>query len=329
MKTRALFFTAPGVDELREIVLPAPDAGELLLETQYSAVSPGTEMRTLSGLQVGVPPFPVVPGYSQVGRVIARGADTTVAEGTLVFCAGSQRLPVGAAWGGHTAHSITSETRVFPVPDGVAAEEAVFAKLAAICVRGARMSKPQFHESVVVVGLGPIGHIAARVHTVSGARVIGVDTVTERTDALRHAGIESLVAAPDGIAAAVRVLLPHGADIIVDATGASGAAKEAVKMARVVSWSDVQEPATRYLVQGSYPDSVTLPYDPFFRGEITVLFARDQRPADIRTVLDLLLRRKLSLVGIAGAPVPVEDAPRIYAELTARKPELLTAVFRW
>ncbi|MBC8143642.1 MAG: zinc-binding dehydrogenase, partial [Armatimonadetes bacterium] len=206
---------------------------------------------------------------------------------------------------------------------------AVLTKLAAICLRGAKMSRPLPWETVAVIGLGTVGHLAARVHAVSGARVIGVDTLPARADALRRAGIEAVVAAPDSIAKAVRAVLPNGADIVVDATGFDGAANQAALIARETGRDDTPEVPARYLVQGSYPESVAFPYIPAFHRELTVLFSRDTRPQDLRDVLDLLRRGKLNLQGVLGQPFAPTDAPQVYADLQARKGDLLTAAFQW
>ena len=44
MKRKVLYFTAPGQVEVCEETLPAPSAGEVLVETKVSAISAGTEM---------------------------------------------------------------------------------------------------------------------------------------------------------------------------------------------------------------------------------------------------------------------------------------------
>ena len=46
--------------------------------------------------------------------------------------------------------------------------------------------------TVVVLGLGPIGDMAARIATRRGARVLGVDLVTDRLDRARANGVEAL-----------------------------------------------------------------------------------------------------------------------------------------
>src|SRR4051794_36437120 len=76
--------------------------------------------------------------------------------------------------------------------------------------------------SVVVVGLGPIGQMAARIAAHRGAaRVIGLDLVPERLAMARRHGIEVIdVSAVDDVLGAVRDLTDgRGADSTVDAVG--------------------------------------------------------------------------------------------------------------
>lgn len=76
--------------------------------------------------------------------------------------------------------------------------------------------------SVVVVGLGPIGQIAARIALHRGARtVIGIDSVPERLEMARRHGVAVLDTRDhDDIAAAVRDLTDgRGADASIDAVG--------------------------------------------------------------------------------------------------------------
>jgi len=54
-----------------ELAAPAPD--EILVETAYSFVSPGSELRVLGGHYGAEGRFPLVPGYSVVARVAQVG----------------------------------------------------------------------------------------------------------------------------------------------------------------------------------------------------------------------------------------------------------------
>ncbi|MGW6333615.1 zinc-dependent alcohol dehydrogenase [Nocardia rhamnosiphila] len=76
--------------------------------------------------------------------------------------------------------------------------------------------------SVTVLGLGPIGDMAARIAHHRGFRVIGVDLVPERLDRVAARGIETidLRAVGDGLADAIRDRTEgRGTDSVIDAVG--------------------------------------------------------------------------------------------------------------
>ena len=72
MKAKAIVFDKPNSAVLQDIELEACGENEILAETIFSFVSPGTELRVLSGNQPDMK-FPLIPGYSWVGRVIEVG----------------------------------------------------------------------------------------------------------------------------------------------------------------------------------------------------------------------------------------------------------------
>ena len=89
-KIKKLCITAPKelsvqMDEIDEQNIPA---GQFLIETIYSQVSAGTETACYRGMEAWFK-LPGTPGYSCVGRVIAKAEDvTTVEPGDLVFTRG-------------------------------------------------------------------------------------------------------------------------------------------------------------------------------------------------------------------------------------------------
>jgi len=74
--------------------------------------------------------------------------------------------------------------------------------------------------SVLVIGLGPIGDMAARIAQHHGYRVIGADIVPERLERVKSRGIEVLDASKEDIPETVRSLTDgRGTDAVIDAVG--------------------------------------------------------------------------------------------------------------
>lgn len=327
MVTPALLATAVDRVELVEVNVPDPQAGEVLVETVYSAISPGTEMRCLAGAQPNLG-FPFIPGYSTVGRVLARGAGVRLDEGAWVFCQGTMKADRPLAWGAHLGHVVQPEAGVFPLPAGVDPLPAALTKLAAIAYRGVRVAAPRPHEEVAVVGLGVIGQLAARLHRLAGARVVAGDLSAGRTELARRAGVET-VALAAGLAPAFAAVQPRGADVVVDSTGVPAVLPQSLRLLKSKPWDDeLYEPA-RFVIQGSYPADIAFDYHQAFFREVAVLFPRDCQPRDLRVILRMLAEGRLQTRELITEVCAPAEAQRIYSDLRAGRPDLLTAVFQW
>jgi threonine dehydrogenase-like Zn-dependent dehydrogenase len=88
--------------------------------------------------------------------------------------------------------------------------------------------------SVVVLGLGPIGDMAARVAQHRGAElVIGVDLVPERLDRARARGVETLDAGDSGLRSRIaEITSGRGPDAVIDAVGMEAHGSPGAKLAQ-------------------------------------------------------------------------------------------------
>jgi len=94
------------------------------------------------------------------------------------------------------------------VPDGVADEAAVFVEPLAAACRILEQVRICPSDRVVVVGLGRLGQLCARVLALTGAKVTGLSRTTARLDLL-----------PQGISGTTDPDSVTGADVVVDCTG--------------------------------------------------------------------------------------------------------------
>jgi threonine dehydrogenase-like Zn-dependent dehydrogenase len=92
--------------------------------------------------------------------------------------------------------------------------------------------------SVTVLGLGPIGDMAARIAAHHGAHVIAVDLVPERLDRARQRGIETLDLREhaDDLGDAIRDLTDgRGTDSVIDAVGMEAHGSPVPKIAQTLA----------------------------------------------------------------------------------------------
>jgi len=326
MRSRGVLFTGVGQVTLGDVDVPSPEPGEVLVEIDFSVVSPGTELRCLAGKQPGAPAWPFVAGYSAAGRVIETRSES-LEVGAEVYVGGTQRCRPARLWGGHVAHAVVAADAAYRLPDGCSLVDAACAHLAGIAMRGVVVTKPRPADRVAVVGLGPIGQLSARLFQIAGAQVIGFDRAAERTALLQTAGVAAREVR-GSLSDSVRREWPDGADVVVDATGAPAVLAEALAAARETPWGDTEVHGPRLVIQGSYPSEFSLNYDAAFRKEITIHMPRDCRPSDVRAVLNQIADGRLRVDDLFLVR-PADAAPLTYEELRAGRPELLSVAFAW
>ncbi len=326
--SRAIVFTAPHQVEIRYLELPDPKAGELVIQSLYSGVSTGTETRVLSGKQTGGT-FPLIPGYEAIGRVVACGEATSLKPGDVVFHTGSSCTgEFTKCWGGHIEYALVKETDSYAVPQGLDPADGVYAKVGAIALHGVKRAQITAQDTVVIVGLGLIGHLAAQCARACGARVIGVDTNPLRLELAAKAGIEYLVNASEkDVKAKVNEYSQANVSVVIDATGIASQLKNSARLVRPMPWSPPYPPSPRLVILGSYTEPIVLDYDPLFMDEVDILFSRDTRPDDIKEMLELLAEKKVNPRALAATCYPVNDAPQAYREMVENK--LMRMIFKW
>jgi threonine dehydrogenase-like Zn-dependent dehydrogenase len=229
--------------EVIEEHLPPLGARDVFVRTVLSGISHGTEMAWLRGAAAALHrswdgqrriyvegpgrDFPVAPGYESIGRVVQIGsAVTSVRVGDLVAVDAPHA-------DGHLLTEAAATAGVLPA--GVDPERAVFFILARVALGGVHDANLSVGETVVVVGLGTVGLLAAQIARHSGARVIGVDRYPLRTAAAESLGVSAVLAEPDvDVAARVRDLVGSaGADAAIEASGSYTGLHEAIRCVRV------------------------------------------------------------------------------------------------
>jgi len=211
-----------------EHLADAPPAGALLVRSEYTFVSAGTELAILTGQDPNVfkagswCAYPWRPGYAQVGRICAIG------EGVTGWKTGERVFTLG----GHADYAIrTAADLVIRVPDGLDAVDAAASRLAGVASSAIVSKTPDWFARgwVAVYGLGMVGNLAAQCYRALGARVIGIDPVESRRRLAMACGIDRVVAAGPGVADEILAVTGNVApNIVVEATGRSEVALQAV-----------------------------------------------------------------------------------------------------
>lgn len=229
MQTKALVCDSPETFSIREVQLPDPGPRDLLLRTEYSGVSVGTEFACIQG-KLDWGPHPLVTGYQAVGRVESAGEEFPgFKKGDRVFWRLNRDIravdgsKITGAMGAHCAHAVVPVEKAGEVgilPEGVPEDAAALFVMPAVGLYGVDMSQPRMGDLVVVAGCGLIGLgvVAAAAHR--GCRVLAVDLSAERLRLARRMGARyALDAADADIEAEVRAVQQEGADVVFECTG--------------------------------------------------------------------------------------------------------------
>lgn len=201
--------------ELRDV--PSPDTDEVLIETERTLISTGTELTLLSGdVDEGSDwdefiDYPLVPGYNNVGTVVETGEEVEEVES-------GQRV---ATLTSHRAYTVAEAEQCRPVPDQLSADEAVFFTIAEIVSNGIRRSDLTWGETSVVYGLGLLGQLAVRICNIAGTeRIVGIDLAESRLDFLpddsRIVGVDPSERDPESV---LEEETDGLADIVFEVTG--------------------------------------------------------------------------------------------------------------
>lgn len=207
---------------------------EILVEAETTVVSAGTELANFTALSPGVwipgswNAYPWRPGYGLVGHVRAVGDKTLgLTEGQRVFCFGKhaslQRYEV--------SQSVPYEAAL-PLEDDFPAIQAIMARMALIGITGPQVTEFETGDMVAVFGLGLVGNFAAQLYQLGGAKVFGLDVISERCGIAKRTGIETVldVKVEDEIEAILDLTDGKGVDVAVDAVGHSAVIEACVEV---------------------------------------------------------------------------------------------------
>ena len=203
-------------------------------------------------------------GYSAAGVAVEVGSAVTgIKVGQLVATGGAGKAS-------HAEFQAVPGLLCAVVPDRVPAQDAAFATLASIPLHALRLSGAGPGAKVVVLGLGLLGQLAARLAMASGCDVAGIDPDPFAIKTAAGAGVLAL--AESGAATAEQVLAwsrGRGADAVL-VCAADSSPRPMIRTpelcrdrAAVVMVGDVGMPPRRA---------------PFYQREITLHFARSYGP---------------------------------------------------
>ncbi|MEZ4671604.1 MAG: zinc-binding dehydrogenase [Anaerolineae bacterium] len=320
---RGVYFLEPGKLELREVPIPEPGPGEVVIKVE-SATTCGTDLKAYRrGHKLFKPPMPF--GHEYAGYISAVGAGVTrfkVGDAVMginsapcnecYYCKrGKQQLCIHLD-GRFNFGTYADYVRV---PDYITAQnlhhkpahlpftEASFLEPLSCAVLCAQYTDVQLGDTVAIIGVGAQGLMQIQLMKAMGAsNVIAIGRAKGRLERAKQVGADDIFSSLDGDAVAhVHELTNgYGADVVIEAAGTPETWSQAMMMARkggtVVQFSGLPGGT-----QVSF-DATHLHY-----GEITMKGVFHATPRTVELAAQMLATGTVSVKPILDGEIPLSQ----------------------
>jgi L-iditol 2-dehydrogenase len=300
---RAAYLTEPRQVEIRDIDVPQPEPGGLVVRVR-AALTDGTDLKAF---RRGHPlmPMPTRFGHEFSGDVAAVGARVDAfavgdpimtvhsgPDGSCYWCLHGQeelceRLTATMIFGAYADYIAVPPHIVarnaFRKPDVLSYEAAAFLEPVSCVVRSLRALGARRGDVIAIVGDGGFGVLHALVALAQGARPILVGRRAARLELARNLGVNSVVNAKecDPVEAVRERTHGRGADAVIETTGT------------LAVWEAAPDYVRRggaAVLFGGLPGGTRVAYDAarLHYDEVRLVSPFHFTPRDVRTAFDLL-----------------------------------------
>ena len=250
--------------DLRVVDFPKPiiqKSDDVLIQIKYNGLC-GTDASEFSKSPLMVPlknPHPgsnhqgaTILGHEFIGTVVEAGANAQALIGKRVACgagvscgkcklclAGRTNLcdkyfTLGlSTHGGLAEYAVAPQSICIPIPANVTDESAALAQPLAVGIHGVRRAGIQKGDQVIILGVGAIGSFVCVALQTQQVEITAVDIDQKRLDIAKQLGADkTLLISPDITPLELKTLIPEGADIVFETSGAPGAAARSLTVTK-------------------------------------------------------------------------------------------------
>ena len=245
--------TAPGEIIFREVPIPKPEAGQVLIKIQRIGIC-GSDIHVYHGKHPFTS-YPVTQGHEVSGEVAALG------EGVETFAVGQKVTIEPQVFCGHchpcthgkynlceelkvmgfqttgtaSQYFAVDASKVTPLPDAMSYEEGAMIEPLAVAVHAVRRAGDVSGQKIAVIGAGPIGNLVAQAAKGMGAAQVMVSDISDyRLRLAEECGADFTVntAKKEFNDAMTESFGPDKADVIYDCAGNNTTINQAIRSAR-------------------------------------------------------------------------------------------------
>lgn len=293
--------------------------GEIRGRTICTLVSQGTEIGWANGDS-----FPIRPGYAAVFEV------DEVASDVRTIRPGDRRF----AMGHHRSTQTHLAEHTLPLPQGVAPEVAVLARLVGVSMTTLMTTRARPGDKVMICGAGPVGFLAAQLFRMAAYQVTVIEPDPLRRAQLVSSGIKD-----------VHAKMPLGdpnyqgkVALVVDCSGHDGAALDGCRIVQRmgelvlvgVPWRKLSDHSAHDLTHAVFFNHVTLrsgwEWELPIHGRsfewLELLEGYNNAPHSIfggfARALDWLAEGRFPIQGLTHRATP-DDPASLYEKITSRR----------
>ena len=335
---KAIHFVQPEKIKVVDIPIPEIKADEVLCKVNYAGIC-GTDLDLLTGnmihIKTGMTKYPIVPGHEWSGTIVKVGsevknfiegervtADVSLGCGKCEYCRRGQynlcpnREVIGSyrnRQGCFAEYIAVPERHLYKVPEGVSDQEAALVEPAGTAAYAVKRARIPMGATVMVIGDGPIGLLAALLARLAGAaRVIVAGSWDEKLEIAKKTGAfatinyhreniaESAIKLNDGV----------GPDVVIEASGNQSAFHSAIEAVK---------PGGRIVLISWYADAeVPAPLNGIIVKDLDLVCCLAS-PNTFQTVLNYMDAGALDAKSLITHIVPLEKMEEMVAMMRAKK----------
>ena len=221
--------------------------------------------------------MPVIPGHEAIGRIEEIGdgvSDLIVGQrvtvqpnfscGSCALCrAGHKNICPSKVRLGVDTNGVFAELvkvpadYVWPVPEGLEDDVAVFTEPVAVIVHAMKIREPQEGDRTLIFGAGIMGLLTLQLAAAKGAEVTACDIIESKLEMAKQLGASRIIGTKEPVESF------YGAfDVIYETSGASGALNQAIRLAA---------PLAKIVILGLPGKDHPVPTDLIVRKELQIM----------------------------------------------------------
>jgi len=323
--------TSPGQIEFRDVPVPVPNAGEVLIRMKRIGVC-GSDIHVYHGKHA-LTPYPVVQGHEVSGviekvggavRGLAPGDIVTVqpqvtcgtcypcTHGAYHICDNLKVMGFQTTGAGSEFFAVTAG-KVLKLPARMNLEHGAMIEPVAVAVHALGRSGDVTGKKVLVLGAGPIGNLVAQAAKGMGAAEVMITDVSAfRLDKAKECGINRCIdTSKSDLAAAITEHFGAAkADLILECVGSPTTIAQAVAVARK---------GTDIIVVGVFGAKPTIDMGTVKDRELRLIGTLMYQEADWREAIDLVEKGKVRLQSLITDHFAFADYTKAYEHIETHR----------